>query len=214
MQRASVLFLLLAGCGQTLPGPKELPAGTVPDNCSQVVIVRPTADKVFQVQASAWERGDASWHLIMSPTAGVIGRKGFAPPGEKREGDGRTPTGAFRIGTAFGAGKIPTGLDFRLTSDNDFWVDDPESPQYNRWVTGPPQAKSFEKLRQKAYVYAAIIEYNTNPVVPGNGSAIFLHVWAGSGAPTSGCVAMEEGEIMKLLRWLDKKQNPVIVLNP
>jgi L,D-peptidoglycan transpeptidase YkuD (ErfK/YbiS/YcfS/YnhG family) len=152
--------------------------------------------------------------MAYSPTAAVIGPKGFAPLGEKREGDGRTPTGTFRIGTAFGIDPtMETRLDYRRATDDAFWVDDPSSPEYNRWVTGKPNAKSWENLRQADYKYAAVIEYNTDPVVPGMGSAIFLHVWEGPDNPTSGCVAVAEKDVRGLLWWLDKDKKPVIILN-
>jgi L,D-peptidoglycan transpeptidase YkuD (ErfK/YbiS/YcfS/YnhG family) len=159
-------------------------------------------------------RGNGQWSRIFPATPGVIGPNGFAPRSEKREGDGRTPTGVFRVGAAFGyESSIETKLDYRQATADDFWVDDPSSPDYNRWVTGKPAAKSFEKLRIDAYKYAAVIEYNTDPVVPGNGSAIFLHVWGGPDKPTAGCVALSEANLKTLLEWLDKRRNQVIVLN-
>ena len=104
-------------------------------------------------------------------------------------------------------------MDVRQVTADDYWVDDPDSPQYNRWVHGKPAAKSFEKLLQPAYKLAVVIEYNTDPVVPGAGSAIFLHVWDGPDKPTAGCVALDEGHVHLLVRWLDRRRNPVIVLN-
>jgi L,D-peptidoglycan transpeptidase YkuD (ErfK/YbiS/YcfS/YnhG family) len=145
----------------------------------------------------------------------VIGPNGFAPKGEKREGDGHTPSGTFPIGTAFGHdAKVDTKLDYRQATDEDIWVDDPDSPQYNRWVHGKTDAKSFERLRIDPYKYAAVIEYNTNPVVPAKGSAIFLHVWSGPDKATAGCVAVPIEAMQNLLGWLDKRRHPMIVLNP
>ena len=109
---------------------------------------------------------------------------------------------------------METKLPYRQATADDFWVDDPASPQYNRWVSGKTDAKSFEKLRQPAYKYAAVIEYNTDPVVPGKGSAIFLHVWSGPEKATAGCVAVRAQTMQDLLSWLDKDRHPVIVLNP
>ena len=212
-----MLFGLVSGCAPPSPGSDGVPAGKIPPNSDEVIVVRPHGDKPFQVEVSAWHRGidGRTWNSILAKTAGAIGPKGFAPLGEKHEGDGRTPTGVYRIGTAFGSDPtMETKLDYRQATADDFWVDDPDSPQYNRWVHGKPDAKSFEKLRIAAYRYAAVIEYNTNPVEKGKGSAIFLHIWGGPDKPTAGCVAVAEPEIVKLLAWLNKGQKPVIVLNP
>jgi len=45
-----------------------------------------------------------------------------------------------------------------------------------------------------------VIDYNARPVVPGRGSAIFLHVSAGQA--TAGCVSLPETTLVRVLRWL------------
>ena len=62
------------------------------------------------------------------------------------------------------------------------------------------------------YEYGAVIGYTTAPVVPGRGSAIFLHVWGGAGRPTAGCVAVAKAELVEILRWLDRAKNPAVVI--
>ncbi len=39
--------------------------------------------------------------MVANPVKAGIGRKGFASPGEKREGDLKSPTGLFRLGQLF-----------------------------------------------------------------------------------------------------------------
>jgi L,D-peptidoglycan transpeptidase YkuD (ErfK/YbiS/YcfS/YnhG family) len=215
-----LLAFVIAGCGPAPPlntNPPQPPQGPMPPkslNADQAIVVWSSGQSGFDAKLTAWQRGSNGWNWVLGPIPAVIGPNGFAPSGEKREGDGRTPSGTFRIGTAFGHdAALETKLRYRQATADDFWVDDPQSPQYNRWLTGKPDAKSFEKLRQPAYKYAAVIEYNTDPVVPGKGSAIFLHVWGGPDKPTAGCVAVSEDQLVELLRWLDKRQKPVIVLN-
>jgi len=97
----------------------------------------------------------------------------------------------------------------------DLWVDDPASPDYNRWVVrGETAALSFERLRRDddLYQYGIVIAYNTDPVVAGRGSAIFLHLWAGPDSPTAGCVAVTKADLLKILSWLDPAANPMILL--
>jgi len=147
---------------------------------------------------------------------GVIGKKGFASPGEKREGDGRTPSGMFPLGTVFGyEPSFPTTMPYRQATDDDIWVDDVRADDYNRWFKrGTTKASSFEKMRRgdDLYKYGIVIEYNTNPVIKGHGSAIFFHIWRGKGKSTEGCVGMSQENIIKIIRWLDPASRPLVVM--
>jgi len=185
------------------------------DNAQVVIVLADDADPT-KATVSAWERRGEWWFKRFATFPAVIGRNGFAPPGEKREGDGRTPSGTYRLARAFGyAPYVSTGLDYRQVGETDFWVDDPASDQYNQWVKSLPQAASYEVLRRHdgLYEHAIVIEYNTEPVVAGNGSAIFLHVWRDAATSTAGCVALSPEHVKKLLKWLDLSKEPVIVLN-
>jgi len=64
------------------------------------------------------------------------------------------------------------------------------------------------------YQYGIVIEYNTDPIIKGYGSAIFFHVWAGTKSTTAGCVAVSENDIRKIISWLNPAANPVILINP
>ncbi len=206
-------FLLLSACAT--PGhAAEPPPDGLPARARQAIVVRPTSG--FHASLTAWERSANGWHRAAGPWPAVIGRSGFAPFGEKREGDGRTPSGVFRLGLAFGRPPaLRTGLEYRQATDNDYWVDDPVSPLYNRWVQGRPAGVSCEKMLLSSGLYDAgiVIEYNTAPIVPGRGSAIFVHVWDSDGQKaTAGCVALDHARLTDLLRWLDANANPVIAL--
>ncbi len=88
------------------------------------------------------------------------------------------------------------------------------SMQYNQWVRGTPAAGSFERLKRPddLYQYGIVIGYNMHPVIPGAGSAIFMHVWRRYDSPTAGCVALNQRNLRKILRWLDRQYQPVIIL--
>ena len=185
-------------------------------NVNQIILVEPVKNQPTKAQLSTWERHGDQWEMTFENMPAVIGRNGFAPSGEKREGDGRTPSGVYKLQRAFGYDPtVTTGLVYKQVGENDFWVDDVTSNEYNLWVTGTTTAKSFERLRREddLYKYAVVIEYNTDPIVTGNGSAIFLHIWRGKDSSTAGCVAVSEEDITCLLIWLDLKENPVIILN-
>jgi L,D-peptidoglycan transpeptidase YkuD (ErfK/YbiS/YcfS/YnhG family) len=94
-------------------------------------------------------------------------------------------------------------------------VDDPASPDYNQWTKrGVTEALSFEELRRADGLYeiGVIVGYNRRPAKSGLGSAIFFHVWAGEGIPTSGCVATSREDLLTILSWLDPLKNPVAIL--
>ena len=154
---------------------------------------------------------------------------GGLPPGgpvpEKREGDGRSPAGVFPITALFGdsaAAKemapVATLPWFQATPDLKC-VDDPASRYYNRIVdqsvVTPDWHSCEDMLRQDGrYEIGAVVGYNCDPVVPGAGSCIFLHVWEAPGVPTAGCTAMAREDMLALARWLDGALSPVLVQLP
>jgi L,D-peptidoglycan transpeptidase YkuD (ErfK/YbiS/YcfS/YnhG family) len=164
----------------------------------------------------ALEKKGDDWKMAFEPFNAVIGKNGFAPTGKKREGDGKTPSGIFTLQMTFGYEKsIKTNMPYRQALLDDIWVDDTNADDYNRWVKKlETRAASYERMRRddNLYKYGIIIEYNTNPVIRGYGSAIFFHVWRGENIKTAGCVAVSEQDIVKILAWLDPQALPVIIM--
>jgi len=189
---------------------------TLAGGSSQVLLVIGKESSGFTALLYALEKRGGSWRIVFPPLPALIGRNGFAPPGEKKEGDVRTPSGVFALKRAFGyAAEIDTRLSYRQAGDDDIWVDDSNSPDYNRWARkGETSATSFEqmKLKDDRYKYGIVIEYNTDPVVKGAGSAIFFHVRRGEHLPTLGCVALAENDILQVLGWLEPKAKPLALL--
>lgn len=182
----------------------------------QTVVVETKSERSQTGVLSLRERRpDGSWAIVMSGIPVTLGKNGIA---KTKEGDGRTPSGVYRLGGAFGTAAKPAGLrlDYARTTKQDYWIDDPASPDYNRRVTyaGDPDRKwkSYERLYQPLYKYAIVVRYNDDPVVPGKGSAIFLHVWRGPDKPTAGCIAMSEPNLLKLLAALDPERAPAIAI--
>lgn len=208
-----VLFASLpfAACAAVAPDPA---LGALPADAGQAVVVRAAAAGRCEAAWQAWERAGDGWRAVDDPVACVVGRGGVVDAAQKREGDGGTPAGAWPLRRAFGtAPAFATGLRYVPTTADDHWVDDPRAPQYNQWVVGAPGV-SAERLRRDdgQYDLAAVLEYNTDPVTPGKGSAIFLHVWSGPGQPTAGCVAAAAGDVRRLLGWLDRSRRPVCLV--
>jgi L,D-peptidoglycan transpeptidase YkuD (ErfK/YbiS/YcfS/YnhG family) len=179
-------------------------------------VISVLADGYGQTTATftAYERDGDGWKQVFGPWTANVGGSGFAPPDAKREGDGRTPSGSYPFDFFFGVATNP-GVKFPwrdVVGPQIVWDDDPTSPRYNEWVdttTGDAGAGPEPMYNQPAYDYGAVIAYNSGRT-PGLGSAIFLHV--STGGSTAGCVALPQGRLLDVLRWLDPVQQPRIIM--
>ena len=141
--------------------------------------------------------------------------------GRASEQSTRTPTGSYTLTQAFGHDSNPgTSLPYVRTTRADWWISEP-GPLYNTrqrcssgcpFTRGSPNEPLYETMPY--YRYAVVIDYNTRNapggVHAGAGSAFFLHVQVGQ--PTSGCVAIAQDQLVRLLRWLDPARHPRILL--
>jgi L,D-peptidoglycan transpeptidase YkuD (ErfK/YbiS/YcfS/YnhG family) len=134
----------------------------------------------------------------------ALGRSGVTAAESKREGDGATPLGAWPLRCVYWRpdrlARPASGLPVEPLIEEAGWCDDPADPLYNRPVV-LPFAGSHEKLWREDPLYDVIVElgYNDDPIVPGKGSAIFLHVARPDYAPTEGCVACALEDLLALL---------------
>ncbi len=221
---ALACFLLISSLGSSSCGAAGIV--TSPENplaaqealrqASQVLLVRNGNPAQAEVQIWALEKKKGEWRNFLGPLEGVIGRNGFAAPGRKREGDGRTPTGTFRLGTVFGYAPVfPTRMLYRQATVDDVWIDDVHADDYNRWVKrGETRAASFERMLRNDDLYklGIVVEYNTDPVIKGKGSAIFFHLWKEKGVATDGCIALAEADLRRIAGWLDPAAMPVVIM--
>ncbi|MBM7650130.1 L,D-peptidoglycan transpeptidase YkuD (ErfK/YbiS/YcfS/YnhG family) [Bacillus ectoiniformans] len=190
----------------------EQSIGNVKD--SQQLIIVEGQQKNFRAVYRTYEFTNGKW-VKKSVSPAVVGKNGISP--YKIEGDGASPQGLFAIGESFGYGAKPANLKVKYTRTNHYhyWVDDVQSPDYNKWVyyKGNPYTrwKSFERLNHPLYKHALIIRYNERPI-KGKGSAIFIHRWRYSTVPTAGCVALSEPDLVKTLQWIDPYKNPKIIM--
>jgi L,D-peptidoglycan transpeptidase YkuD (ErfK/YbiS/YcfS/YnhG family) len=151
----------------------------------------------------AYANGQLTWPD--GSTRAACGKGGVRA--DKREGDGASPTGTFALVSAFyrpdRVSPPPTGLPLTSLSPDMGWVDDPADPSYNRLVTLPYPASHEDLWRDDAiYDVIVVIGYNTAPIVPGAGSAIFLHVSRPDFSPTEGCIAIAKPVLLSLLGLL------------
>lgn len=96
-----------------------------------------------------------------------------------------------------------SALSMRPLAPHDAWVADPVDRNYNHLVSLPYPAHAEPMWRDDAvYDLLAVIGYNMAPVVPGAGSAIFLHVAHADFAATAGCIAVEKQVLVGLIPFL------------
>ncbi len=171
----------------------------------------------------AYELRGSDWCRVMAPIQTRLGWSGFAWAKDRRQNSGKTPAGTFKLPWAFGNSPDPgSKLDYRRVDGNDWWAYDPRSPKtYNRWLEhgrGNVRAAWAEHLSSygRQYAHAVVLNYNlpsaTRQPKLHKGGGIFLHV-NGSGA-TAGCVSVSKSSMVRIVRWLDPAQRPVIVMAP
>ena len=135
----------------------------------------------------------------------AIGPGGIAIKGG--EGDGITPRGSFPVREIFyradRISKPATALPLRTLEKDDGWCDAPGDPNYNRLVKLPYPASAEQMWRaDHLYDLVAVLGYNDEPVVPGKGSAIFLHLARPDFSATHGCVALTRDDWLAAIAQL------------
>ena len=160
--------------------------------------------------------GSTRGWLIAGPLAlpVALGRGGVKA--NKREGDGATPRGSFRLKRLWWrAERHPrpaTLLPSQRIKPDDGWCEDPSDRHYNRPVKVPPGSKADRLARTDAlYDFIVEIDHNTRPRVAGRGSAVFIHVARPQFAPTAGCVALELRALRRLLARVSPRTRVVVV---
>lgn len=164
-----------------------------------------TATVSFHVKDS-----DGNWSEKFT-TSGYIGANGL---GKTKEGDKKTPIGAYTFTTAFGICDDPgCSMAYTKVDDSYYWVDDPESQYYNQFVSTNTETQDWTSAEHivsagAVYHYVLALDYNS-ACVPGAGSAIFLHCSAGRA--TAGCIAIPEAKMIELLKMVNS--NCVILID-
>lgn len=206
--------------------------GVIPSTTKQLIVVTTDNWDAIQGTMQCYERSNEkqSWKAMGRPVKVVVGKSGMAwgigyhpEPSAKREGDKKAPAGVFAIGRVFG--QLPkekvTELKMpylKLTSGIEA-VDDPASVYYNQIVdrdtiSSPDWSSSEKMLQEPLYQIGAEILHNYPNPRPKAGSAIFLHIWGNEKNGTVGCTAMSRSNLEKVLFWMRKDAQPVIVQLP
>ncbi|AYF77649.1 hypothetical protein D7D52_31860 [Nocardia yunnanensis] len=208
---AAAALLAAAGCASEPVAPPPQPSYAGP--ARQLITVIADSPTATSATLTAWDRDGSRWTAAIGPLRADIGAQGVGPASETAN---RSPAGIWSLTEAFGiAADNGTRLPYRRVTQSDWWVSDVRSPYYNTHYTCAPGTCPFDESAGEdlgaagpAYDHAVVIDYNRAPVVPGAGSAYFLHV--GDGSATAGCVAVPGSDLDRLMRWLDPERGPVI----
>lgn len=209
-------------------------AAGVPDDCTQLIVGIAPDWNSMRGQLQLFERAGGQWKAVAPSWPVLFGKNGLAwgtgLAGQseaglrKSERDGRAPAGVFQIGKIYTYdAQLPPGADFPFhqVTKADAWVDDVNSPDYNRFVTIPDPAQPppwFEKQKMRhndfAYRWLVEVRHNSDPPVPGLGSAIFFHIRRGVSRPSAGCTTMAESDLVRLITWMRASRKPCYALLP
>jgi L,D-peptidoglycan transpeptidase YkuD (ErfK/YbiS/YcfS/YnhG family) len=153
--------------------------------------------------------------LVAGPLAlpVAIGRGGVKA--NKREGDGSTPRGTFRLRRLWWRAdrhaRPRTLLPSTRIAGDDGWCEDPRDRRYNKRVKVPPGSKG-DRLKRTDSLYDFIVEidHNTRPRIAGRGSAVFIHIARDGFAPTAGCIALTMNSLRHLLQRVGPRTKIVV----
>lgn len=140
---------------------------------------------------------------------GYVGYNGID---KVREGDGKTPTGVFTPTKAFGILKNPgTKMDYQQINKYHYWCGEPR--WYNRFVDIRRQKHNCQGEHlidyKPSYNYCIDMGYNRSGTWK-KGSALFLHCQKPGVYKTSGCVAIAEKYMRKVM--LTMTENAKIII--
>lgn len=210
-------------------------AFTLPADCRQLIVGVTRGWDDSHVTLTLYEKSGTKWAATSPSWPGRVGRDGLAwgrglhpvPRGAtmKREGDMKAPAGVFELGGVWGyepSVRMSPRIPYRQVTPRDLWVEDPESPHYNRHLILPhdPRTQWEKKAQMKqndpAHALKLFIAHNAGQsIVPGGGSAIFFHIWRANGTrPTAGCTTMDEARLRDLIARIDPAKRPLFVLLP
>ncbi len=221
-----IIVVLLCSC-VSAQGQKSFAAQF---ETKQLIVVTATGWNVNFGQLSFYELDNQNnWKPMMRNLPVTIGKEGMAwGPGLhpqnfntgalKREGDGRSPAGIFKVTSLFSYGEMDSKMDHHQSDTNTYCVDDVNSAYYNQIVSTQEVEKDWNsaedmKRNDDLYKFGAVVAYNAEGN-KGAGSCIFLHIWREASKPTAGCTALAEANLLMLIQALNKTKNPILIQMP
>lgn len=182
------------------------------NGCSQLIVVTADGMHTRYATTSTYEKNGNAWNKVLSGIGTLIGENGMVYADSRVQDTNTTPAGLFDMGFTFGWASNPgTAMEYKQADSNSYWDENSGSATYNRWVEGNPGGDNEQLATEPLYKYAAVIEFNWNQV-PNRGAGIFLHIKPGH--YTAGCVGIDEGSLVSILKWMNPSKNPKILIIP
>lgn len=227
--RLSLIAVSIAVSALPMTAADENAMKTAIDRSRQLIVVTAPNWQANHGKLALFERDTGgTWQRVGTDAPVMLGRNGLAwgvglhsERATKTEGDGRAPAGVFALARVCGSDGQPPSLRFpyRQLTESTEGIDDSRSRQYNRLVDASlvreRDWRRSEKVRASNPLFRWLVEVKHNwEQRPELGSCIYLHIWKGPGVATSGCTAMEEAALERLVRWLDASKRPLLVQLP
>jgi hypothetical protein len=135
----------------------------------------------------------------------------------KKEGDKKAPIGIFKLPSVFGYEKKQNlNMPYIHASKDLICVDESSNRYYNKIIHMPSnKPKSFECMKRddNQYRLGIVVEHNKQGIKQ-RGSCIFIHVQKAKNTPTAGCTSMSYNDLKKIVLWLDRTKNPILIQIP
>ncbi len=198
----------------------------IPDT-KQLLVVTTKNWSTSNGMLQRFEKEGSSWEKVGKAINIKLGRNGLGwgiglhttPKNAKyikKEGDGKATAGIFTLKQAFGYAPFKVDYPYVVYKETDHCVDDVNSKLYNKIVDSRKinidyKSKEHMKFPKDYYKYGIVVNHNhidEKGSIKGAGSCIFMHI---KKVPTAGCTVMNEGEMKEIIRWLDPKDEPLLV---
>lgn len=195
---AALADLAAAATGAAVGAPWFAPSV---GNATQVISVVGVGGS--DAKLDVYQRGASGWQSVAAGIPAHVGSAGLAP--QAKSGYPATPMGVFALPFAFGTAPNPGGgLKYVQVGPDHWWSGDDRSPTFNTMqvcqkAQCPFDTSASENLQIPEYKHAVVMGVNPGRV-PGKGAAFFFHTT--DGGPTAGCVAIDDGALVQIIRWL------------
>lgn len=206
---------------------------TLPQSTKQLLLVTAEDFDSDHALLQAYERSGKRWQKVFAPIRVNLGRNGLGW-GEgmmafahrenepvKYEGDGKSPAGLFSLDLFFGYEEGAFSFVYKKVDASTLCIDESGSAQYNQIITlkkdqnASQRFKSFEHMRREDNLYRlGIVVGHNRSALKERGSCIFIHIEKAKDSATSGCTALNEAQLLRLMRWLDAAKEPLLLQLP
>ena len=120
-----------------------------PSPRTQLITVEAATTRTTYASLRTWRRAGGCWVAAGGPYPARLGWNGLSA--DRREGDGTTPAGTFRIHATMYGNEANPGVRFRYRRARcgDWWDEDPSSPTYNSFQHVPCGAAALRGQQRR-----------------------------------------------------------------